>query len=65
MDIRTPVMCCFMVLTMLVLAEVYLELDEVRVSLNEKTLVLNKEFKDLGHLKTMAEFYNEQINNQE
>ena len=59
MDIRTPLILVFITLNMLVLAEVYLELNEVRSYMNEKTLILNKEYSKITHMQTLSDFYNE------
>lgn len=59
MDIRTPLILVFITLNMLVLAEVYLELNEVRSYMNEKTLILNKEYGKITHMQTLSDFYNE------
>ena len=59
MDLRTPLVLVFITLNMLVLAELYLELNEVRASLNEKSLIYNKEFGRSSHLQTLSDYYND------
>jgi len=64
-DLRTSLFCLFMILNMAVLAEVYTELNEVKLSLNEKSLIYNKEYDKLNHLQTLNDYYQEAMSREQ
>ena len=58
-DLRTSLIILFLTLNMLVLTEVYIELDEVKNFVNGKSLILNTDYGKMNHLQTIQDLLNQ------